>query len=394
MHELDEPAWALLIVDAQVSGSVAPDANVASNIVALANLAKAEGAIVIAVESESMRWADYPGSPASTGSHSPDTVTPLAGLSTVAYDYRLKKTGLSAFRGTPLDDLAQKHGVLDFLVAGGPVQHALSSTLRDGVGRGYSFIVVADACLSAEGSDLYITQIPHLAKVERTAAMLGGRPFSGPELMRAATPALILIDLQERFLRPRRGQSSAEAVKKANSIVASASAAATTARARGWPVFVVEWIPREDMLDNATEPVGAEPRQRDASGGWGLHPGLVTAPTDLRIHKVGRSVFQFTPLDRMLRALNVRTCVFAGGAVRGCLSSSVRDAYDGRLDSIVLLDAVYPADSAYLPFLKPFAVQTTTHEYADLAESSSRVAGRRAMAAARHSKRSHHAQRS
>jgi nicotinamidase-related amidase len=59
------------------------------------------------------------------------------------------KHGVSAFAGTPLDQMLRSRGV-DTVVLGGLVTHyAIDSTARDAHDRGYRVIVLEDGCASA-----------------------------------------------------------------------------------------------------------------------------------------------------------------------------------------------------------------------------------------------------
>jgi len=65
-------------------------------------------------------------------------------------EFVLKHTSISAFRGTPLDQLLRQHGVGRVVVAGVATHSVVEGTVREAAELGYEVLVVADACAAAQ----------------------------------------------------------------------------------------------------------------------------------------------------------------------------------------------------------------------------------------------------
>ncbi|QAY66456.1 cysteine hydrolase family protein [Paenibacillus protaetiae] len=75
-------------------------------------------------------------------------------------------------------------------------------------------------------------------------------------------------------------------------------------------------------------------------GSWGadLVPELVQAPGDIYVDKYRMSGFWDTPLDSILRNMNIRTVLFAGVNLDQCVMATLQDAVNCGYDSILLAD--------------------------------------------------------
>ncbi len=64
-------------------------------------------------------------------------------------DVVIDKPGYSAFASTDLDLILQNHGIEQLIFTGVTTEVCVHSSLRDAVDRGYSCVLVSDACASA-----------------------------------------------------------------------------------------------------------------------------------------------------------------------------------------------------------------------------------------------------
>jgi nicotinamidase-related amidase len=142
------------------------------------------------------------------------------------------------------------------------------------------------------------------------------------------------------------------------------------ARTAGWPVVHVRNEYRWDNLDCGT--TEARLRQRPLPPGvpnkivgtWGAQIVDHLAPVEDEpvVVKKNQSAFWFTPLDLLLRRLDVQRCLVAGGAAGGCLNDTVREGVGYGYEFVVVSDAVYPVGSPVLDSLREHATLTTTDE--------------------------------
>ncbi len=121
----------------------------------------------------------------------------------------------------------------------------------------------------------------------------------------AAQTALVVIDMQTLLFDP-------EPVE-AEEVVARVNALAARARLAGVPVV---WVQHE----TATGDLVAD------TPGWQLHPGLVTASSDLFLRKTMSDAFLRTNLHELLAERDVRHVTVCGYSSEFCIDSSVRGA--------------------------------------------------------------------
>jgi nicotinamidase-related amidase len=173
-----------------------------------------------------------------------------------------------------------------------------------------------------------------------------------------ARAALIVIDMQNDFCHPDGwlagiGVDTAPARRP----IPALQALLPAWRAGGAPVLWVNWGNRPDRInlspallhvynpDGVSRGLG-DPLAHNGSrtleaGSWGasLVAGLEPAPEDLHVAKYRMSGFWDTPLDSILRNLDVRTVLFAGVNLDQCVMATLQDANFLGYDCILVEDA-------------------------------------------------------
>lgn len=168
----------------------------------------------------------------------------------------------------------------------------------------------------------------------------------------AACTALIVIDMQNFFCAPGDdGQS-----KPSRRPIEPLQRLLPVLRNNDVPIIWVNWGTRPDCLNLSPsvqytfkKPGGSDGEGAMVSGATQLFKGsqaaqitpeLVVAQTDIHIDKHRISGFPDTPLDSILRNLNVRTLLFAGVNMDQCVMSTLQDASFLGYDCILLEDCV------------------------------------------------------
>lgn len=173
--------------------------------------------------------------------------------------------------------------------------------------------------------------------------------------------ALIIVDMQNDFCG-EGGWISSMGIDfvAARDLVTPINSVADSLRRQNVPVLWVNWGVRPDRanLSPSTQhpfnPHGFGPglagartnNQRSYNvlqkGQWGaeLVDGLTPAPEDIRIDKHRISGFWDTPLDSVLRNLNISTLLFAGINADHCVYGTLMDANFHGYDTIMLEDCV------------------------------------------------------
>jgi len=131
-------------------------------------------------------------------------------------------------------------------------------------------------------------------------------------------PALLVIDVQKAFyeLDPTMTKSLHDAVEYIN-------AAIELFRERGLPVICIQHKDEEQNLVPGEE-------------GFDLPDDLAILPSDVHIHKTYGNSFNKTPLEDILRELDVDTVIITGFCAEYCVLSTARGAEDLDLSPIVL----------------------------------------------------------
>lgn len=178
-------------------------------------------------------------------------------------------------------------------------------------------------------------------------------------LIDLARTALIVIDMQNDFCAKDGWVGSMGTdVGPAQALVEPINRVADAFRAHGAPVLWVNWGVRPDRLNlspgalHPFNPNGMRPGLGGEFGGprgshkllekdsWGaaIVDGLGVAPEDVRVDKHRISGFWDTPLDAILRNLDVSTLMFAGVNTDHCVLSTLMDANFHGYDTILLED--------------------------------------------------------
>jgi nicotinamidase-related amidase len=187
--------------------------------------------------------------------------------------------------------------------------------------------------------------------------------------------ALIIVDMQNDFCE-EGGWISSMGIDftAARDLVTPINSVAGALRSQNVPVLWVNWGVRPDRANlspgtlHPFNPHGSGPglagartdNQRSYNvlqkGEWGadLVDGLEPAPGDIRIDKHRISGFWDTPLDSILRNLNVSTLLFAGINADHCVYATLMDANFHGYDTIMLEDCVATTSP-------DFCLQATLH---------------------------------
>lgn len=176
-----------------------------------------------------------------------------------------------------------------------------------------------------------------------------------------ARTALVVIDMQNDFCGEDGWVSSLGIdFSAARDLVRPINRLGDALRSAGVPVLWVNWGVRPDRANLAPgtqhpfNPHGTGPGLAGArtagrrsyrvlqKGEWGadLVGGLEQAPEDIWIDKQRISGFWDTPLDSILRNLNVSTLLFAGINADHCVYATLMDANFHGYDTIMLEDCV------------------------------------------------------
>jgi nicotinamidase-related amidase len=178
---LDPKKTALVLIDLQngiVARQTAPysTAEVVRNGNRLAQAFRARGATVVYIRvemanmlqlpvDEPMRDPNAPPPPAAASELAPD-----AGFQ--AGDLLITKRHWGAFAGTELEHTLRQRGVDTVVLGGISTNIGVESTARQGVGLGFAFVIVEDACttnMGAEAQRFAFEKIfPRLGRVRKT----------------------------------------------------------------------------------------------------------------------------------------------------------------------------------------------------------------------------------
>lgn len=281
----------------------------------------------------------------------------LAGLGPEANDIVLTRGAHGVFAGTSLDRTLANLGARDLLLAGGPLSASLSDTARSGAALGYRVFIAGEAVFPPLQSYPSISSAQALTSAEILAA-----PAQAPAA-RGERSAFLVIDMQNHFLFPQKGDEEARQKNFARNseLVRHCAALADHLRAKNWPVIWIKTGRRADRVDTAMHKLREDILLSGDSllldGTWGaeLADGLTPAAEDYVLYKRGQSGFSFTPLHRALRNLGITHCLLSGGAASGCLGATLRDGAALGYDFSIVEDAVYPVGSKYMAVLESYA---------------------------------------
>jgi ureidoacrylate peracid hydrolase len=168
--------------------------------------------------------------------------------------------------------------------------------------------------------------------------------------------ALIIVDMQNDFLHPdgsfaHIAQEHPEAkidIPFLAGTISYVRRLAAAFRAAGRPVVYVAHVLKPDYSDAAFPfwRLGLEPstgnRTHCVEGTWGAEIIDELKPGDGEhvVVKKGFGGFSNTPLDTILRAAGVNTCIVAGVTTCVCVSNTVRGGVEHNYRMILVSDAV------------------------------------------------------
>jgi nicotinamidase-related amidase len=138
-------------------------------------------------------------------------------------------------------------------------------------------------------------------------------------------PALLVIDIQERFFEPEEG--AADSLRQALMYV---NAAIALFRKKNLPIFCIQHMNEDENLIPGAD-------------GFETPGALQILPSDRHIHKTYGNAFNKTPLADELRDLGVDTVILTGFAAEHCVLSTCRGAEDLDLAPIILRGGIASA---------------------------------------------------
>jgi nicotinamidase-related amidase len=205
-----------------------------------------------------------------------------------------------------------------------------------------------------------------MVRPERPARPLALDARPKPVRIDAARTALIVIDMQNDFCHPDGWLASIGVdVTPARAPITPLKTLLPATRLAGLPIIWVNWGIRPDRanlspaLRHVYDPTGAgtglgdpcSPRQPPTlqAGSWGasLVDELVAAPGDLHVDKHRMSGFWDTPLDAILRQMQVTTLLFAGVNADQCVLHTLADANFLGFDTLLIEDATATTSPAF-----------------------------------------------
>lgn len=183
---------------------------------------------------------------------------------------------------------------------------------------------------------------------------------------RAAETALVVVDMQNGFLKPG-GYFSQVGYDLAHApgTIAHVQRAVAAARRAGLFITYIQsgFDAQHLVVGGPTAPVWHKSeaqvlmRERPelafgliTEGTWdyALVDELQPAADELVVRKSRYSAFAGTPLDQVLRARRIRNLVFAGVAANVCVESTLREAYHREYFCLLLEDATHHAGPPFL----------------------------------------------
>jgi nicotinamidase-related amidase len=181
-----------------------------------------------------------------------------------------------------------------------------------------------------------------------------------------ARTAIVVVDMQNDFCAPDGWLASIGVdVTPARAPIGPLSGLLPVLRGAGVPVVWLNWGNRPDRANlppgvlHVYDPDGASTGIGDPLPGTGhrvLEAGSVSAavvdglgaePTDLMVDKYRMSGWWDTPLDSILRNLDVTTVLFAGVNVDQCVWATLIDAACAGYDVVLLTDCSATTSPAY-----------------------------------------------
>ena len=210
-------------------------------------------------------------------------------------------------------------------------------------------------------------QAASLVRPERRARPVWLEARPKPVEIDLARTALIVIDMQNDFCHPDGWLAGIGVdVAPARAPIGPINALTARLRPEGVPVLWVNWGARPDRANLSPallhvykgdgigpglgDPLpghGGAPVLTEGSWAAALVDGLAVAPEDLHIAKHRMSGFWDTPLDAILRQLDVTTLLFAGVNADQCVLHTLADANFLGYDTLLVEDATATTSPAF-----------------------------------------------
>jgi nicotinamidase-related amidase len=147
-------------------------------------------------------------------------------------------------------------------------------------------------------------------------------------------PALLVVDMQERFIE----KASAEKRLSWEDAISSINPSIQAFRQNGLPVIAVEHMDEEDGLV-------------PGAAGFDTDKRIALLPEDTRIRKEFGSAFGKTELARLLREWGVDAVVVSGYCAEWCVLSTARGAEPEGFKAMILADGIASGHPARIPFI-------------------------------------------
>ena len=146
--------------------------------------------------------------------------------------------------------------------------------------------------------------------------------------------ALLVVDMQNGFCHPEGSFARiGMGIEGADAAVRNAAVAVGQARSAGVPVVFTRHLYRPGRVDEGRALVRNSPALAGvdglAAGSWDADvvTELGCGPGDLIVDKVRFDAFQWTPLEALLRGLDVGELVICGVITNICVETTVRSAF-------------------------------------------------------------------
>lgn len=154
--------------------------------------------------------------------------------------------------------------------------------------------------------------------------------------------AMVVVDVQNDFCHEDGGLAQAgNDMSLVQAMVPELAATIIAARDSGVPVIFLRIVQSPETNSDSWEALESEDGPRlVVEGSWGAEYYGPIGPIegDHEIIKRRHSGFVATPLDLLLRSMNVKTVVFGGVASNVCVEATARDAADYDYHVVFLRD--------------------------------------------------------
>jgi nicotinamidase-related amidase len=151
-------------------------------------------------------------------------------------------------------------------------------------------------------------------------------------------PVVVVIDMQNEIVRGRLAKAENRA--RYEQLVSRICDVLAWARAMPLPIVYTRICFRPSYVDaNPHSPAIKIEALKDGEWGTEIIQELAPRPADIVVAKHRSSAFYGTDLELVLRGLRADTLLLVGLATNRAVESTVRDAHNRDLDSVVISDA-------------------------------------------------------